>query len=186
MSTTPQDPYEQRPDQANPPQAAPTPPAQPPYAQPPAPQYAQPQQGQPVYAQPPTPQYAQPQHPQPPYPQQPYAQPYAPAPYGPQSGTEKNWMGITSLVLSLVGLFTGITAIAGIVFGHLSLSAVKRGEANNRGLGLTGLIIGYVVAVLGILATIAFLVFIGWIGTQCGGDNPASWCTPDSSYSWSA
>ncbi|MDN4475857.1 DUF4190 domain-containing protein [Demequina sp. SYSU T00192] len=118
-------------------------------------------------------------------PQQPPAyaqQPGVPGqpPYGgqaPASSTEKNWMGITSLILSLVGLFTWVTAIAGIVLGHLSLSAARRGEADNRGTGLAGLIIGYVVTVLGVIAMIVFFVLIGWVVSECGGSNPADWCT---------
>ncbi|WP_062520108.1 DUF4190 domain-containing protein [Demequina silvatica] len=119
--------------------------------------------------------------PVPPYAQapQPAPQQYAQQPYAPQrvAGTEKNWMGVTALVLSLAGLFTGITAIAGIVFGHLSLGAVKRGEADNRGVGLAGLIIGYVITVLGILVLIGLFAAFGWLAFECGGDSPADWCT---------
>lgn len=119
--------------------------------------------------------------PQPPYAQAPYGQPqYAAQPYtqppAAAGTTDKNWMGITSLILSLAGLFTGITAIAGIVFGHLSLSAVKRGEADNRGVGLAGLITGYVITALGIIGLILFVVAIGWVGVECGGSDPAAWC----------
>ncbi|WP_062299523.1 DUF4190 domain-containing protein [Demequina maris] len=122
---------------------------------------------------------------QPMYAQQPPAYAQQPAPqaqppdggYAPASSREKNWMGTTSLILSLVGLFTWFTAIAGIVFGHLSLSAAKRGEADNRGTGLAGLIIGYVITILGIVAMIVLFVAIGWIASECGGDNPADWCT---------
>jgi hypothetical protein len=88
----------------------------------------------------------------------------------------KNWMNVASLALSLSGLILGITAIAGIVFGHLGLSAVKRGEANNRSLGLAGLIIGYVLTGLGLLIGIAYVVFMVYLIQECGGDNPASWC----------
>lgn len=109
-----------------------------------------------------------------------YAQPGYPSPLA----TRKNWMGITSLVLSLLSLLTGITAIAGIVFGHLSLSAVKRGEANNRGVGLAGLIIGYIFFALGVLAVVAFFAFFGWIASECGGMTPADWCSEGSSTSW--
>ena len=151
----------------------------------PGPAGDQPQQPQPEQP----PQYAQPPAGQPPYPQhqQPQYQYGAPQyyaqPQGPNPAQAKNWMGVTSLVLSLAGLITGITAIAGIVLGHLSLGAVKRGEADNRGLGLAGLITGYVIVGLGILAVIVSLVFFGAIvGTvveECSGDDPAAWCTDD-------
>ena len=71
------------------------------------------------------------------------------------ANTSKNWMGIVALVLSLLTPAFVITFIPGIVFGHLGLSAVKRGEANNRGLALAGVIIGWVFAGLGLL----FVVF---------------------------
>ena len=131
---------------------------------------------QPQYA---APQYAQPQ----------YAQPGPPA--GPRPGTEKNWMNITSLALSLGGLVTGITVIPGIIFGHLGLSAAKRGEADNRSLGLAGVITGYVILALGLLALVAVLVFFGAffgeIVQECTGDNPADWCTDGSTNNaWTA
>ncbi|WP_084076926.1 DUF4190 domain-containing protein [Demequina sp. NBRC 110057] len=136
------------------------------------------------------PQYAAPQHQtqhQPPYQ---YAQPGAPQ--GQRPGTEKNWMNITSLALSLGGLVTGgLTAIAGIVFGHLGLSAVKRGEADNRSLGLAGLITGYVIIGLGIIVTILAVVFFATVFTgvveECTSDTPASWCTDSTtSDAWAA
>lgn len=106
---------------------------------------------------------------------------YAPPGYGPQPvyknpAEAKNWMNITSLALSLSGLVLGVTAIAGIVFGHLGLAAVKRGEANNRSLGLAGLIVGYVLTCLFLLAIIAYFVFVVFLISECGGDDPASWC----------
>ncbi|SEJ52852.1 DUF4190 domain-containing protein [Demequina mangrovi] len=172
MTNPPQDPFAQEPPETPPSgtsgaQGAPTP--QPEQPQQPPQQPPQPAQPAPGYTQaPPQQGYAQPG----------YAQPgYGAAPaYGPGSGTQKNWMGVTALILSLAGLFTGITAIGGIVFGHLSLAAAKRGEADNRGLGLAGLIIGYILVVLGIFALIAIFAFAGWFLNECGGDNPAEWC----------
>ncbi|WP_062385196.1 DUF4190 domain-containing protein [Demequina iriomotensis] len=148
-------------EQQNPPEPSPTGP------QPATPQpgYSQPGYPPPPYATPPT--GANPPYPQPPSP---------PTAYGPPPGTEKNWMGVTALVLSLAGLFTGITAIGGIVFGHLSLSAAKRGEADNRGMGVAGLVIGYIIVVLGIIALIALFAIAGWFVSECAGDNPPEWC----------
>ncbi len=71
----------------------------------------------------------------------------------------KNWMNLVSLIASISTIITGIGWIVGVVFGHLGLAAVKRGEADNRSLGLAGLIIGYVLGALGILAFIAYIVF---------------------------
>lgn len=157
MSTTPDDPFARKSEEgdASQPEAwgqpAPMPPQeQPQYAQP---QYAQPEYAQPQYGQP---QYAQPQYGQG-YPQQGYPAPYA----GPNPRQAKNWMGIVALVASLSTIFTGIGCIAGIIFGHLSLNAVKKGEADNRGIGLAGLIIGYVCLGIGLLIIVGYLVLIG-------------------------
>ena len=73
------------------------------------------------------------------------------------ANTSKNWMGIVSLVLSVLTPALGITFIPGIIFGHMGLSAVKKGEANNGGLALAGVIVGWVVGGIGLLV-IAFAV----------------------------
>src|SRR5690554_724701 len=141
--------------------------SQPPVPQPEMPQAPPVDQGQ--YAQP---QYAQPQYGQPQYGQAHYAQPG----YNPNAGTEKNWMGITALVLSLASIITGITAIGGIILGHMSVAAAKRGEANNGGLGRAGLILGYIFVVIGILSVVAIFLFFGVLAAECSTTNPADWC----------
>lgn len=80
--------------------------------------------------------------------------------YGASVSTEKDWMGITALVLSLASLLTGFTWIGGIIFGHMGLAAARRGEASNRGLALAGTIIGWVFGGLAILAIVGFILFI--------------------------
>ena len=152
MSTTPDDPFARSSENGGAQHSAPQPEAWGEPA-PQAPQYAQPQYAQPQYAQP---QYAQPGYDQGQY-QQGYPLPYA----GPNPRQAKNWMGIVALVASLSTIVTGIGCIAGIIFGHLSLNAVKKGEADNRGLGLAGLITGYVFLALGLLAIVAYIIFIG-------------------------
>lgn len=90
-------------------------------------------------------------------------QPYPQAQYGPNPGTRNNWMGIVSLVASLSAIVLGFTCIVGIVFGHLGLNAVKKGEADNRGLALAGLITGYVFLGIGLLVVIAYIAFFAWV-----------------------
>ena len=123
--------------------------AQPP-VQPQPPNYAQP----PVQAQPPAssqpPAYSQPAYSQPAYSQPPMSQ--GPAP------DSRNVLGI----LSLVAPFVGFSAV-GIVLGHLGLSAVKKGLANNRGIALAGTIVSWVftgLTIIMILAAIAIPVFL--------------------------
>lgn len=67
-----------------------------------------------------------------------------------------NPAAIASLVLSLVGLVTWITAIGGIISGHIALSQIKRTGEGGRGMALAGLIVGYVLT--GFL--VLYLVFI--------------------------
>jgi hypothetical protein len=86
--------------------------------------------------------------------------------YGAPASTEKDWMGITALVLSLATLLTGFTWIGGIIFGHLGLAAARRGEASNRGMALAGTVIGWVFGGLAILAIVGFILFIAAIDTS--------------------
>lgn len=86
----------------------------------------------------------------------------------PQNGaanTQSDWMGITSLVLSLATFVTGITWIGGIILGHMGLAAVKRGEASNRGVALAGTVIGWAFAGLTVLAIVGFVLFILAVST---------------------
>jgi len=48
------------------------------------------------------------------------------------------WMNIVSLVTAILGL--GIVAV---VFGHLGVARANRGTAELKGLGIAGLILGY-------------------------------------------
>ncbi|MDN4475858.1 DUF4190 domain-containing protein [Demequina sp. SYSU T00192] len=129
------------------PTAQPSAPAQPAAASSPqpAPPYQQPA---PPYQQAP-PAYAQPGPAQAGYPQQPPPQ----RPPG-QSGA-KTWMNITSFVTSILGL-----GLVGVIFGHLGVSASNKGEADLKGLGIAGLILGYVQIVIGIILLIAVIVGI--------------------------
>ena len=65
-------------------------------------------------------------------------------PVGPggSSSTEKNSLGVIALVSGIVGFFIWLAGIVAIITGFMSLKAVKNGQANNKGMGLTGLILG--------------------------------------------
>ena len=90
--------------------------------------------------QPPT----QPPPPPPPYPYGAYRYP-APPP--------TNTMAIAALVSAVV------FAPLGIVFGHISLSQIKRTGEEGRGLAIAGLVIGYLVTVLTVIAVVVGVVF---------------------------
>jgi Domain of unknown function (DUF4190) len=94
---------------------------------------------------------------------QPYEQQYAPSPYGqpqyaaygPQSRT--NSMAIASLVCSLAGLATCISAPVGVVLGHIAKRQIRQTGEQGDGLATAGLWVGYIITVLGVLFV------IGWI-----------------------
>lgn len=130
----------------------------------------QPEQGQPATPPPgsvpgqPAP-YEQQQYQQQPY-QQPheqapvYAQGGQPAPYG-AAPLPKNSLGVWSLVLGILsvlgcGLLTGIAAI---ITGTKSRQAQREGLADNGGMGLAGLIMGWIGTVLVTLAVVGSIVF---------------------------
>ena len=127
------------------------PPAMPPPVAPPT--YAQPGYGQPGTAQP---GYYQPGYANPGYPPPPMAYPGQAKP--------KTWMNWVALGCGLGGFVTCVSFIPAIVFGHLGLAAAKRGEADQRGVGIAGLVLGYVFLV-GVIAYIALIVGLGVSGS---------------------
>ena len=110
----------------------------------------------------------------PPYPPQPPQGPggdYPPQPgYQPQPGypaarPRRNGMGTTALVIGVVALtlvllllFSPLGALLGLVavlFGILGLMRANRGEADNRGQAVAGLVTGGIALLLGIFFTIS-------------------------------
>ena len=77
------------------------------------------------------------------------------------ASSSKNWMGITSLVLGVTCIGAGLL---GAIFGHLGLAACKRGEANNRGLTLAGVIVNYSMFCLGLAGLVFALATAGDAG----------------------
>ena len=103
----------------------------------------------------------------PPFQQQPYGgQPGfgGPSPYATGSNpTQRNALGITALVLGILSVVLFCTTwvatligIGAVVVGIFGLSAAKKGMASNRGLSLTGVILGGV----GIVASIITLIVV--------------------------
>ena len=108
---------------------------------------------------PPPPQYGAYHGSYPPPPPAPYAG-YTPPPAAP-----KNGLGVAALVIAILALVLCWSIVGGIIFGvcaviigFVARGRVKRGEATNGGVAISGI-------VLGVLAIIASLVFIPiWIG----------------------
>jgi len=78
----------------------------------------------------------------------------------PQPTAPSNGLGTTALVLAIIGLLSCWTIIGGIILGIVAVilgfvgrGRVKRGEADNGGVALAGVILGF-------LAIVAALVFV--------------------------
>lgn len=91
-----------------------------------------------------------------PYPPAPPPYPYQPYPYPPPVPPRTNALAIASLVCAFV------FAPLGILFGHLSLSQIKRSGEDGRGLAIAGLVIGYVFTVAAILMLLAGALLFSW------------------------
>ncbi|WP_420734092.1 DUF4190 domain-containing protein [Brevibacterium luteolum] len=73
----------------------------------------------------------------------------------------QNTLALLSLIMSLVGLATsGLTAIVGIILGHIAKSQIKRTGETGDNLATWGLIVGYVIVGLAVLFWVAYFVFI--------------------------
>lgn len=85
--------------------------------------------------------------------------PYPPPPAYPR--TTNAWA-----VAALVCAF--LFAPLGIVFGHLSLSQIKRTGEDGRGLALAGLIIGYVMTALTVIVVVFSVLFLVAVAQHVG------------------
>lgn len=77
------------------------------------------------------------------------------------ASSRKNWMGVTSLILGLVG-----GGVLGAIFGGLGISAANRGEATNKKMATWGLVLNIAVPVL----FFGGMVVIGGIASVFGAD----------------
>src|ERR1700712_102843 len=96
--------------------------------------------------------YAGQPYPGQPYPGQPYPGPY---PYPPPAGPRPtNAMAIASIVCAF------ILAPLGVIFGHISLSQIKKTGEEGRGLAIAGLVISYMITVLTIVVVALSVLFV--------------------------
>ena len=124
--------------------------------------------------------YGQSPYGQSPYGQAPYGQaPYGQSPYGPGSPAgQGNGKAVAALVLGIISVvlfwttfFDAIFIILALIFGFLGLNDARNRGGRGRGQALAGLIC----AGVGIVAAIAFTLFVVHLANQCGGlDNQDS------------
>jgi hypothetical protein len=66
-------------------------------------------------------------------------------------------LAIASMVCGMVALVLGPLVILAIVFGHIARGQVRRTGEGGRGMATAGLILGYLVLVVGTALAVAFL-----------------------------
>lgn len=71
--------------------------------------------------------------------------------YGYAGGRGTNGLAIASLICSLAGLVTCISAPVGIVLGHVARRQIRQSGEDGAGLATAGMVVGYVVTALGVL-----------------------------------
>lgn len=109
---------------------------------------------------------------------------YGQFPAGTGGNTSKNLWGILALIGGIAGvltsglLFGGLLGIAAVVFGFIALSAIKKGLASNKGVSITGLILGFVAVVFTIVALVIYMVlgvgFISAVESAASSQSPSS------------
>jgi hypothetical protein len=145
-----------------PPGQPPPPPTPPPYpySQP----YPPPPQPYAGYSAPPPQPYAGYSAPPP----QPYAG-YSAPPVGPRNG-----LGIASLIIAIIALVTCASVVLGVILGIVAIvigfaarGRVKRGEANNGGVAIAGIVLGFIA----IIASLAFIAIWVAVFREVGGQD---------------
>ncbi|GAB4085803.1 hypothetical protein GCM10028784_24330 [Myceligenerans cantabricum] len=120
----------------------------------------------------------------------PPASPYPGAPGGMQYAQvyPKNGLGVWSLVLGIASfvICPVIASIGAIVTGHMTRRAVREGQADNGGMGLAGIILGWASLVLTVVAiiivTVALSAAVNNPGFQDIMNDPSMWATMDTDY----
>lgn len=95
----------------------------------------------------------------------PYGAPYQAAPAAARTTPQGTTLDKTNTFAFLSIILAFFSPVAGIVFGHMGLSQIKRTGDSGRGIALTGLIIGY--ASFAFLA-IFLVLYIGFIVMMVG------------------
>ncbi|MBE3123580.1 MAG: DUF4190 domain-containing protein [Planctomycetes bacterium] len=84
--------------------------------------------------------------------------------YVPPAPPQTNGLAVASLVLGIISLACSqcLTAIPGIIFGHIALGQIRRsgGTQGGRGLAIGGLVTGYISVGIVLLVLIAYAALL--------------------------
>jgi uncharacterized membrane protein len=69
-------------------------------------------------------------------------------------------LSIASMVLGITGIpfswfLVGIPSILAVIFGHIGLSKANHGTGGGKGMAIAGLVLGYIVVGLFVIAVVA-------------------------------
>ena len=81
----------------------------------------------------------------------------------PSSVTEfqpTNVMALVGFILSIMGFFTFVSAIPGVVLGHIALRQIRVTRESGHGLAVAALAVGYSLIALGILSVILITLIV--------------------------
>lgn len=84
----------------------------------------------------------------------------------PPANPPTNGLAIASLVCSLAGLLTCISAPVGAVLGHVARKQIRERGEGGDGLAFAGIIVGWIVTALGIIGCGLWVVFVVWAANQ--------------------
>ncbi|GAB1817498.1 DUF4190 domain-containing protein [Herbidospora sp. RD11066] len=86
---------------------------------------------------------------------------YAQPGYGYAATRPTNGMAVASLVMGLIGLvLCGVTAVLGVIFGHIAISRIKTSGEEGHGMAVAGLVISYITIALWVILWLAFGAFM--------------------------
>jgi uncharacterized membrane protein len=71
--------------------------------------------------------------------------------WAPSSATRTNGTAIAAMLLGFASIAMGVTAIPAIICGHIARGQIKRTGEQGEGMAMTGLVLGYLVVVFGVL-----------------------------------
>ena len=90
--------------------------------------------------------------------------PVPPTSAAPVTARRTSGLAVASLVLGILGFFTGITSVLAIIFGGIAMGQIgKDPSLDGKGMAIAGLVMGIVVFAFGLL--FLSLVIIGSIST---------------------
>ncbi|MEW2357859.1 DUF4190 domain-containing protein [Spirillospora sp. NPDC029432] len=89
---------------------------------------------------------------------------------GAPAAVQNNGMAVASMVLGLIGIvFCGFTSILAIIFGHVAQSQIKRTGEGGAGMATAGLVLGYIMTGIWVLAWIFYLgLWAAVVGSSAG------------------